>query len=246
MRLLGIPWDFVAILFVLAVLVPWRGAVRIRHLLKRPTLGTRERVALYASTIAFQWIAVAVIFWRAAVRGLTASQLALVVGHPLRTIAVALGTTAFLSILQWLGIRQLRRMQPDPESRMQQFREKILPQNATESLVFFALACTVAVCEELIYRGFVYSVFSAAAGGSITIAILASSAIFAAAHAYQGRQGLVTTFILGALFAVTRVWTLSLLPAMLAHLVVDLISGLASPRVAHAGAVAAAADDGAV
>jgi membrane protease YdiL (CAAX protease family) len=245
MRLLGIPWDFVAILLVLAVAVPWRGAVRIRQLLKRPRLGTRERVALYASTIAFQWIAVAIIFWRATVRGLTASQLGLLVGHPLRTIAVALGTTAFLSILQWLGIRQLRRMEPDPESRMQQFREKILPQNPTESLVFFALACTVAVCEELIYRGFVYSVFAAAAGGSITIAILASSAIFAAAHAYQGRQGLVTTFILGALFALTRVWTLSLLPAMLAHLVVDLISGLASPRVAHAGVVAAAGGEGA-
>jgi uncharacterized protein len=244
MRLLGIPWDFVAILFVLTVVVPWRGAVRIRQLLKRPRLGTRERVALYASTIAFQWIAVAIIFWRATVRGLTAWLVALVVGHPLRTIAVALGTTALLSILQWLGLRQLRRMEPDPESRMQQFREKILPQNATESLVFFALACTVAVCEELIYRGFVYSVFATASGGSIAVAILASSAIFAAAHAYQGRQGLVTTFILGALFALTRVWTLSLLPAMLAHLVVDLISGLASPRVAQAGTVAGAGSGG--
>jgi membrane protease YdiL (CAAX protease family) len=226
MRLFGIPWDFVAILLVLAVAVPWRGTVRIRELLKRPSLGTRERIALYASTIAFQWIAVAIIFWRATVRGLTSPQLALVVGHPARTIAVAVGMTALLSALQLIGLRQLRRIEPDPNSRMQQFREKILPKNATESLVFFALACTVAVCEELIYRGFAYAVFLAAAGGSVTIAIIASSAIFAAAHAYQGRQGLVTTFILGALFAGARVWTLSLLPAVLAHLVVDLISGL--------------------
>ena len=230
MRLLGIPWDFLAILAVLAVIVPWRGAVRIRQLLARPSLGTRERVALYASTIVFQWIAVAIIFWRATARGLTAVQLALVVGHPVRTVAVALGTTAFLSLMQWQGLRQLRRMELDSTSRMQQFREKILPKGGVDSLVFFALACTVAVCEELIYRGFVFAIFAAAAGGSVTIAIIASSAIFAAAHAYQGRQGLVTTFILGALFALTRVWTLSLLPAMLAHLVVDLISGLASPK----------------
>src|SRR5580704_16681421 len=207
MRLLGIPWDFVAILLVLAVAVPWRGAVRIRELLKRPSLGTRERIALYASTIAFQWVAVAIIFWRAAARGLTAPQLALVVGHPARTIAVAVGMTALLSALQLMSLRQLRRIEPDPNSRMQQFREKILPKNTTESLVFFALACTVAVCEELIYRGFAYA------------------AIFAAAHAYQGRRGLVTTFILGALFAGARVWTLSVLPAVFAHLVVDLISG---------------------
>jgi membrane protease YdiL (CAAX protease family) len=235
MRLLGIPWDFVAILLVLAVAVPWRGTVRIRELLKLPSLGTRERIALYASTIAFQWIAVAIIFWRAAARGLTAPQLALVVGRPSRTIAVAVGMTALLSALQWMGLRQLRRIEPDPNSRMQQFREKILPKNATESLVFFALACTVAVCEELIYRGFAYAVFFAAAGGSITIAIIASSAIFAAAHAYQGRPGLVTTFILGALFAATRVWTLSLLPAVLAHLVVDLISGLSRAGARRGG-----------
>jgi membrane protease YdiL (CAAX protease family) len=237
MRVLGIPWDFIAILLVLAVAVPWRGAVRIRQLLARPSLGTRERIALYASTIAFQWIAVGVILWRATVRGVTPVELGLVVGHPTRTIAVAVGTTAVLAIFQWLGLRQLRRMTPDPESRLQQFREKILPQNAIESLVFIALACTVAVCEELIYRGFVYAVFAAALGGSVTVAVLASSAIFAAAHAYQGRQGLVITFILGALFALTRVWTFSLLPAMLAHLVVDLISGLSRAR-ASSGAVA--------
>jgi membrane protease YdiL (CAAX protease family) len=230
MRLLGIPWDFAAILLVLAVAVPWRGAVRIRQLLARPGLGTRERVSLYASTIAFQWIAAGVIFWRAAARGLTASELGLVVGGPTRTIAVAAGTAALLAIFQLLGLRQLRRITPDPESRLQQFREKILPQNAIESLVFVALACTVAVCEEFIYRGFAFAVFAAALGGSVTLAVLASSAIFAAAHAYQGRQGLATTFILGALFAVTRVWTLSLVPAVVAHLIVDLISGLSGAQ----------------
>jgi membrane protease YdiL (CAAX protease family) len=230
MRLLTIPWDFVSILLVLAVVVPWRGAVRIRQLLSRPDIGTRDRVALYASTIAFQWIAVAVTFWRASVRGLTAVQLGLLVGRPTRTIAVAIGTAAFLAIVQWQGLKQLRHIRPDPKSRLMQFREKILPQNSTESLVFFALACTVAVCEELIYRGFVFAVVLLAAGGSITIAILVSSAIFSAAHAYQGRQGIATTFVLGALFALTRVWTLNLLPAIFAHLVVDLISGLSGPR----------------
>ncbi|MGC1187122.1 MAG: CPBP family intramembrane glutamic endopeptidase [Candidatus Acidiferrales bacterium] len=243
MHLLGIPWDFIAILIVLAVVVPWRGAVRIRQLLNRPRIGTRERIALYASTIAFQWFAVAIVFWRAAARGLTASQVALVIGRPVRTIAVAIGMTALLSILQWQGLRQLRRIEPDRDSRLHQFREKILPQNAIESLVFFALACTVAVCEELIYRGFVYAVF-ATATHSVTIAIIASSAIFAAAHAYQGRQGLATTFILGALFAGSRVWTLSLLPAILAHLVVDLISGLSGANAQRV--VATNSENGAV
>lgn len=235
MRLFGIPWDFLVILIVLATVVPWRGAVRVGQLLRRPSLGTRERIALYASTIAFQWIAVSVIFWRATARGLTPTQLGMIVGRPARTIAVAVGMAGLLAITQLLGLRQLRRMTPDPESRLHQFRAKILPQNRIDSLVFFALACTVSVCEELIYRGFAYAVFFSAARGSVAFAVLASSAIFAAAHAYQGRQGLATTFVLGTLFAITRAWTLCLLPAMLAHLVVDLISGLSG-----AGALRAA------
>jgi len=226
MRVLGIPWDFAAILVVLAVIVPWRGAVRIRELLSRPNLGTRERLALYGSTIAFQWIAAGVIIWRAAARGVTPLQLGLAIGHSTRTIAVAIGMTTLLAIVQWQGLKQLRKMTPDPNSRLVQFREKILPQNSVESLVFAALACTVAVCEELIYRGFVFAVVIMAAGGSLTIAILISAAIFSAAHAYQGRQGMVMTFLLGGLFALTRVWTLSLVPAIVTHLVVDLISGL--------------------
>ena len=30
------PWDFALILGVLAVLIPWRGAARVRELLRRP------------------------------------------------------------------------------------------------------------------------------------------------------------------------------------------------------------------
>jgi membrane protease YdiL (CAAX protease family) len=244
MHILGIPWDFAAILLALAVFIPWRGAVRIRRLLSRPNLGTRERLALYASTIAFQWIATGVILWRAAARGLTALQLGLVVGNSSRTIAVAVGTTACLTIVQWQALRQLRRGNGILDARQQQFREKILPQNLTESLVFFALACTVAVCEELIYRGFAFAAFSLVSGGSATIAILASSAIFSAAHAYQGRKGVVMTFILGALFALTRAWTLSLLPAMLAHLIFDLISGLSGVGALRTGSPGTPAPDG--
>ena len=57
------PWDFILILFVLGVLVPWRGAMRIKRLLAQPALTTSERLSLYASTIAFQWLIVAIVAW---------------------------------------------------------------------------------------------------------------------------------------------------------------------------------------
>src|SRR6267378_7886121 len=59
------PWDFWLIFFVLGVILPWRGQVRVKKLLAMPHVSTMERLALYASTIGFQWIAVAVVAWRA-------------------------------------------------------------------------------------------------------------------------------------------------------------------------------------
>src|SRR5437899_3616226 len=69
------PWDFALILFALGVVVPWRGAVRMRKLLARPSLETADRLMLYVSTIVFQWLAVAVVAWRCYARGFTAQRL---------------------------------------------------------------------------------------------------------------------------------------------------------------------------
>ena len=44
--------------------------------------------------------------------------------------------------------------------------------------------------------------------------VLASSALFSVAHLYQGKRGLVSTFVLGGVFGASRILTGSLLPAM--------------------------------
>src|SRR5260370_15933608 len=70
-------WDFIIIFLILGVFVPWRGSVRVRKLLAQPALSTTDRLSLYASTIAFQWLAAFIVAWRRFARGLTASHLAL-------------------------------------------------------------------------------------------------------------------------------------------------------------------------
>ena len=59
------PWDIWLIFLVLAVVVPWRGRIRLKQLLAKPRVESRERVSLYLSTILFQWIAVGIAGWRA-------------------------------------------------------------------------------------------------------------------------------------------------------------------------------------
>ena len=110
-----------------------------------------------------------------------------------------------------------------------------MPQELTEALVFAALVGTVSLCEELIYRGFVFAVFREFGGGSAALAIVGSSALFALGHAYQGRRGVINTFVLGLLLAGARSWSDSLLPPILAHLAVDATAGLAGRQAARTG-----------
>ena len=73
---------------------------------------------------------------------------------------------------------------------------------------------------------------SGSAGGAAAFAIVGSSALFAIGHAYQGRRGVVSTFVLGLLLAGARSWSDSLLPPILAHLAVDATAGLAGRQPA--------------
>jgi membrane protease YdiL (CAAX protease family) len=245
-NLLAIPWDFILILIVLGVLVPWRGAVRIRRLLAQPALTPSQRLSLYASTIAFQWLIVAVISWRASSRHLNPNELGLVVSGTLRTFLMALILTALLCLNQWASLRRIARVPADRRGFLFRFTEKIMPQTSTETFVFVALACSAGLSEEFAYRGFVFAVFSRAFADSTfpaSIAMVVSSAWFAMAHLYQGRRGMLTTFVVGLLFSGIRIWSGNLVPAVAGHIGVDLVAGLYAPRLllAQRGAQAPAA-----
>lgn len=224
------PWDFLGILLVLGVLVPWRGAVRIRQLLARPRLGTSDRLALYATTIAFQWAAVAVVAWRCYARGLSASRLGLALPRPPLAAGIALALALVLGLTQIASLRWMARMPAHRQGLIHHMARKLMPQTLVESLAFLALVATVALCEEFLYRGFVLAALEDAAGSTL-LAALGSAAWFALAHLYQGRRGLASTFVVGLIFAAARLGTASLAPTVFAHLVVDLVAGLAGPRL---------------
>jgi membrane protease YdiL (CAAX protease family) len=236
--LLTIPWDFILILLVLGVLVPWRGVVRIKHLLAQGSLATSQRLSLYASTIAFEWLLVAVIFWRSFSRHLSPNELGLVVSGIWQTSSVAIVATTLLCANQWAGVRKMARLPPDQRGFLFQFTQKIMPQTLTEAFAFVALALTAGLSEEVAYRGFLFAVFSRAFRGSGFagfFALVVSSVWFAMAHLYQGRRGVITTFVVGILFSTVRIWSGNLVPAIVGHISVDLMAGLYAPRVLRTG-----------
>ncbi len=221
-------WDFALIFAALGILIPWRGAVRVNKLIARPKISAEDRLSIYASTIAFQWVLTGIIAWRCLARALTPENLGLTIQSPGLTAIVTVGMAVTLCGLQYFGIRRIASMPIDAVSRMREISLRLMPRTLIEALAFSALAVTAAVCEEFIYRGFVYSALQSTTG-SVTIAIVASSALFSLAHLYQGRKGLVSTFILGLAFAISRWATGNLIAATVTHLVVDLLAGYVAP-----------------
>ena len=222
-------WDIWLIFILLAVVVPWRGRHRLRALQVKPSVGSAERISLYHSTIAFQWLAVAVVGWRAWADGFSGAQLALSALGASKPIAAAIVGSGVVATFQWLNLRRMRRMPAKARERLQALAQKILPQSPSERASFFALSVTAGICEEFLYRGFTMAALARLGLPSWSVIVI-SSLLFGAAHLYQGRSGLVGTMLLGLLFAMARVELGSLIPVMAWHTAVDLVAGIAAPR----------------
>ena len=220
------PSDFWLIFFALGVLLPWRGQARMKKLLAMPRVSSTERLVLYASTIAFQWLAVAVVGWRVWVHGYNARQLGLVFHSRTRLLVGGLVGAAVMGGLQWLNLRRVARIPPESRGRMQAVAERILPQSALELFPYLGLAVTAGLCEEFLYRGFVMAAL-ASAGLGASLVVLVSALLFGLAHSYQGTGGMVMTSIVGLLLGVSRLTYNSLVPAVFWHAAVDVVAGVA-------------------
>ncbi len=223
------PWDICLIFFVLGLILPWRGRARMKKLLAMPHVSTMERLNLYASTIAFQWFAVAVVAWRAWAHGFTASQLGLTIQDRTRILIASIAGAVTIAALQWLNLRRAGRIPVEARGPIQALAERILPQSTVELLPYLALAITAGLCEEFLYRGFAMAVL-VHVGLQAWAVVLLSSILFGLAHSYQGRGGIVMTLLIGLILGTSRIAYDSLVPAIFWHSAVDVVAGTAGPR----------------
>ena len=117
----------------------------------------------------------------------------------------------------------------------------LLPTSARERWLFAGVALTAGLCEELLYRGFLFFWIGRFTPHAL-VAVIVSAVLFGAAHAYQGPGGVVGTALLGAGLGGLYLATGSLWPPIAVHALIDLRALVLSPPAGTPSAAAAASD----
>lgn len=104
------------------------------------------------------------------------------------------------------------------------FLRRLLPRTHAEKTVFVGVSLSAGVGEELVFRGYAIAALAPWFGPGWAVAL--STASFGVVHAYQGLLGFFRTALLGGVLAWGVLATGSLLPAMVAHTLLDLLAGI--------------------
>ncbi len=100
--------------------------------------------------------------------------------------------------------------------------ELILPETATERIVWVFLSLTAGICEETAFRGYLLTrlkIFGRTKGWLIPIFV--SSLVFGMGHTYQGTGGFILITIYGMMFGLLYIKTGSIWPCIIAHFFQD-------------------------
>jgi len=131
-------------------------------------------------------------------------------------LLVAAGIT---TLLAFRGIRRAMGLQ---ETRLV---HELMPVTGKEKRLFVALSLCAGFGEEIAYRGYAISALVVATG-SATLALILTSATFGVLHAYQGPIGVIRTGVVGLIMGAAFLYTGSLWPPIIAHMLIDLVAGL--------------------
>lgn len=214
---------FGAIVFIAGALLDY--FVLWPYLLRKVSAGEASaRIRVYKITMGWLWLAAIFVAgrWWALARPWAALWLLPPRGWRLlaSTLAVLAGAVLWRS-----QTRALARLSAQKRAALQQRSAHLLvlvPHTAAEYRWFVGLSLTAGICEELLYRGFLVWALQHWVGLGWAAAI--SVIVFGAAHAYQGKD-VVRPTVGGVLLQCIALLSGSILPGILVHAMLDVMSG---------------------
>lgn len=210
---------------VLAVLlaIPWQSTKAIR-MLDRAVLHDRSvRSSFYHSAIASQWVLAVITFgvlWSA--DPAFASGMLTNVPTPDSMLIVALAALLLMSQSPLVPFVRRRMAKSGATGRMLYPMRNVLPRTARERRLWLGVCATAGVCEELLYRGFLFYYAATILGFGTAGAIALSSLIFAVGHVYQGAINVLRVGVVGALLGIVYAATDNLAACVALHAFLDL------------------------
>lgn len=113
-----------------------------------------------------------------------------------------------------------------PEDQAARAVVQLAPENSKEVVAWLLLCVLVGFAEELVFRGYFQSQFTAWARGAAWAGVVFSSLVFGAAHGYEGVRAMFLLSVFGALFALLALFRKNLRTGMFAHTWHDAFAGL--------------------
>lgn len=188
------------------------------------------RRGLWWRAILSQWLLVLAVLalWFATRR--SPVTLALVLRPTMGLLGVLVGVTTIASLV----LRQRGALGRDDTLRARVRARlapvaRLMPRDARDFPLFALLACTAGLCEEFLFRGFLF--WYAAHFMPFAAAAIAQAVVFGICHLYQGPRGVLLTTLAGLFLTGVLLVTGSLWPAMLIHALMDLHAGDLARRV---------------
>jgi membrane protease YdiL (CAAX protease family) len=191
----------------------------------------KSTLQIYAWNILALWSLAGACVWITRMNYLTLNDLGERPGNAYRTLLISGILIAIIVLL--IGAQKKLRKKPSPQQlndALDRVR-RMLPKTPTERAVWIVVSLTAGICEEVLYRGWLLSLFAATLG-SVWLGLLISSIIFGFAHTYQGRNAIFGTGVIGAILGLVFIFSGSLIPGQALHAAMDLNNGLALGRVA--------------
>lgn len=104
---------------------------------------------------------------------------------------------------------------------------QLAPTNGKEIAAWLMLCMLVGVAEELVFRGYLQSQFTAWAKGAAAAGVVFSALMFGAAHGYEGARAMFMLSVFGAFFSLLALFRRNLRAGIFAHSWHDAVAGLA-------------------
>jgi membrane protease YdiL (CAAX protease family) len=226
-------WSDHLLFFLFGVVFPWQAIFRTQPTLQGvENWDTRLKKSLYISNSISLWVMAFVVLIAWWLLGRPLSGLGVCWPEPLTWRLGVAGSLVFIMAYVtdvWLEVRT-----PEALAKTRAHWRKhtpFMPENRKEVQLFYLVAISAAVAEEIVFRGFFVYYFTTWFAGNPWapwIAIGIPSLIFAISHYYQGWKAMFKIALLSLIFGWLLVYTHSLLIPILLHFAVDVAGGYLS------------------